>query len=104
MLIKKFKNQSYQKLFKKVEMLKIVYKFLITNLLNNPNIKQKKYLLLQIYTLYRKVFLFSKTKITNRCILTNRGRGVIRSFNISRIKLRELLRFGFIPGYKKAVW
>jgi len=38
-----------------------------------------------------------------RCILTNRSRGSIRPFNVARSKLRELLQFGILPGYKKAV-
>ena len=46
----------------------------------------------------------SKTGITRRCIINNRSRGVIRSFGISRIYLRELIQFGLVPGYTKAVW
>lgn len=43
-------------------------------------------------------------KIVNRCLLTNRGRGVFRPFGCSRIILRNLFLFGIIPGSKKAVW
>lgn len=46
----------------------------------------------------------SKTKIVRRCIMHNRARSSTRSFGISRIKFRELLQFGIIPGYKKSVW
>ena len=45
-----------------------------------------------------------KTRITNRCVLNNRGRGVLRPYGISRTLLRELMQFGVIPGYSKAVW
>jgi small subunit ribosomal protein S14 len=45
-----------------------------------------------------------KTKITRRCILNNRSRGTLRSFGLSRVYLRELLQFGKIPGYSKAIW
>jgi ribosomal protein S14 len=46
----------------------------------------------------------SKVRIVRRCVLSNRGRGVLRPFGISRIYLREMMRFGLIPGYSKAVW
>jgi small subunit ribosomal protein S14 len=45
-----------------------------------------------------------KTKINRRCIFSNRNRGVLRPFNISRITFKELVYFGLLPGYKKAVW
>jgi ribosomal protein S14 len=45
-----------------------------------------------------------KTRIIRRCVLNNRNRGVSRSFGLSRICLRELLQFGQIPGYSKAIW
>jgi small subunit ribosomal protein S14 len=45
-----------------------------------------------------------KIRIKNRCILTGRTHGVVGFFNISRIKLRELIEQGFVPGLKKAVW
>jgi len=42
--------------------------------------------------------------MTNRCVLNNRGRGVLRPYGISRTLMRELMQFGVIPGYSKAVW
>jgi ribosomal protein S14 len=52
----------------------------------------------------KKNKLNSKVIFTRRCIINNRGRGVFRPFGISRIYLRELLQFGLVPGYSKAVW
>jgi small subunit ribosomal protein S14 len=46
----------------------------------------------------------SLVRLKNRCILTNRSKGVYREFRLSRIRLREMLANGLIPGYKKAVW
>lgn len=46
----------------------------------------------------------SPTRLTNRCQLTGRPRGVIREFSLSRIKFRELAHKGQIPGVKKASW
>ena len=46
----------------------------------------------------------SKVWIRNRCILTGRGRGVYRKFNLSRIAFRELSAIGQIPGITKSCW
>jgi len=79
----------------------VILKFLYTNFLNNK--KNKKELKLEPF-LKLKQKNYSKTKLVRRCVLNNRGRGSIRPFNISRVKLRELFQFGIIPGYKKSVW
>ena len=46
----------------------------------------------------------SKVRIRNRCIVTGRGRGVLRKFNLSRIAFRELSSIGQIPGITKSSW
>jgi len=46
----------------------------------------------------------SRVRMTNRCVVNNRGRGVFRPFGISRILMRNLIQFGLLPGYSKAVW
>lgn len=46
----------------------------------------------------------SPTRLTRRCKATGRPRGVLRDFQLSRIKLRELAHKGQIPGVKKASW
>lgn len=40
----------------------------------------------------------------NRCELTGRPRGYYRKFGVSRIKLRELFSWGYIPGLIKLSW
>lgn len=40
----------------------------------------------------------------NRCKLTGRPRGYMRTFGISRVKFREMANQGLIPGVKKASW
>jgi ribosomal protein S14 len=42
--------------------------------------------------------------MNGRCILTNRKGSIDRKFLLSRIVLRDLMQFGIIPGFKKAVW
>lgn len=46
----------------------------------------------------------SKVRVSVRCQLTGRVRGVYRKFGLSRIKFRELALEGKIPGVTKASW
>ncbi len=46
----------------------------------------------------------SPVRLRNRCQLTGRPRGYMRTFGISRIKFREMANNGLIPGVKKASW
>ena len=46
----------------------------------------------------------SPVRIKNRCAVSGRSRGYLRSFGLSRIQFRELARQGKIPGVKKASW
>ena len=46
----------------------------------------------------------SPVRLKNRCAITGRSRGYMRTFGLSRIEFRELARNGKIPGVKKASW
>lgn len=46
----------------------------------------------------------SPVRLHNRCKLTGRPRGYMRTFGISRVKFREMANQGLIPGVKKASW
>ena len=46
----------------------------------------------------------SPVRLHNRCKLTGRPRGYIRTFGISRVMLREMANQGLIPGVRKASW
>ncbi|MFK7760549.1 MAG: 30S ribosomal protein S14 [Candidatus Midichloriaceae bacterium] len=46
----------------------------------------------------------SKTRIRNRCLLSGRGRGVYKKFNLSRIWFRKLASECKLPGVTKASW
>ena len=43
-------------------------------------------------------------RLVNRCVITGRGRSVVRRFMLSRMQLREYITQGYIPGLKKASW
>lgn len=46
----------------------------------------------------------SPTRQRKRCSITGRSRGVYRKFGLSRVKLREAMNRGDIPGLAKASW
>lgn len=46
----------------------------------------------------------SKVRLHNRCQITGRPKGYMRTFGISRINFREMALNGLIPGVKKASW
>lgn len=101
----KFKDNQIRKKFKHFELLFKLKSFLYKNILaflskNSFSLNYKKMIYFQILKKKKKNFL---TKIVRRCIITNRAKS-IRPFKISRILAREMIGFGIIPGYKKAVW
>lgn len=44
------------------------------------------------------------TRITRRCRISGRARGVHRKFEVSRIAVRELGLRGQLPGVRKSSW
>lgn len=46
----------------------------------------------------------SPVRLRNRCQLTGRPRGVFSKFGLGRIKLREYVMRGEVPGVVKASW
>ena len=85
--------------FAKNEKQRIILKYLLndTTLLSEQRIVLADKLKKQNKKTYQ-------TKINNRCSITYRGRSNLSLFKLSRIRLRELISLGLVPGYKKAVW
>jgi ribosomal protein S14 len=105
MLSAKIKDGKLRKQFFLLEKKLKAHKFLICNLLSNPN-KMFTHSSL-IYSQISKTKIakrISKIKLRNRCISSNRGKGTLRAYSLSRIVMREYLQFGIIPGFKKSVW
>lgn len=46
----------------------------------------------------------SKTRVSNRCFITGRSRGVYRRFGLCRNEVRRLASFSEITGVKKSSW
>jgi ribosomal protein S14 len=105
MLSSKIKDLKLRKLFFKFEKKKKICKFLFINLLSRKNLgSHNKSITLLLLKLQNQFKRSSKIRLTSRCILSNRGRGVNKLFGLSRIVMRDLIQFGIIPGYAKAVW
>lgn len=104
MLSAKVKNLKIRKKLYNIELNKNLAKFLFTNILGNRSLNRslKKKASLFLLKLLNK--RSSKTRITRRCSLVNRNRVSDRKLGISRIKLREMLHAGIIPGFSKAMW
>ena len=46
----------------------------------------------------------SPTRGRKRCAITGRSRGVYRRFGLARVKIREAVAKGELPGVSKASW
>lgn len=104
----KLRDQKKRIIFKKIEKKLVILQFLRFNLLNKKVDVNKKYInFFYLNTSYTQKNLLNKKGkacIINRCVFTNRSRGVTQKFGISRSILSNFMHFGVIPGYKKAVW
>lgn len=43
-------------------------------------------------------------RVSGRCILTGRSKGVVRDYRLNRMMFRKMAALGMIPGIRKAVW
>jgi ribosomal protein S14 len=107
MLFSKIRDIKIRNSFHRIEKVKKVKKFLFTNLLNKKSETSQtnqKTLLKSFSKSKNKMNSKLRVRMTNRCVINNRSRAVLRTHGISRILLRDLMQFGVLPGYSKAVW
>ena len=107
MLSSKIKDVKLRNSLKRAEKIKKVKKFLFTALINRESEKETKIrssIIISFLKDKKSISHKSKIRLTNRCVLTNRNKGVLRPYGISRVIMRDLMQFGIIPGYSKAVW
>jgi small subunit ribosomal protein S14 len=87
---------------------KIVDKFLEKRASLKENIMKSKDSPEKTFQLYQELALLprasSKTRVSNRCFITGRSRGVYRRFGLCRNELRRLASFSDITGLKKSSW
>lgn len=90
--------------------LKLFNKFKQKRALLKKSIKNRNITLSERMNFIRKLALLprgsSKTRYTNRCLITGRARGLrfYKEFPFSRIKIRELALQGMLPGVTKSSW
>ena len=51
-----------------------------------------------------KKHFYNKTRLVNRCIITNKNSVVNKKFKLSRFELLRQIRSGNINGFKKDIW
>jgi len=61
-------------------------------------------ILMSFFKKKQKLKIKTSIRISNNCIFNNRSKSVLRPYGISRILIRDLMQFGVLPGYSKAVW
>lgn len=105
MLAKQIKDSNKRRLFFKLEYLKKIYKVVFISLLNTPKFQKKKpFFYKKFFKIKQKIRRINKIQIRNRCLVSNRNKSIVRPFFLSRIKLKEYIHLGLIPGCQKAVW
>lgn len=93
------KDQKRRKQFFENEKFRILLKYLLQK--ENLSVKDRILITKKLESLSKDS---SITRLRNRCVITNRSRGVLKSFRLSRIQLREMFSLGIVPGFKKSVW
>lgn len=46
----------------------------------------------------------SFVRIVNRCLITNRSKGILRNFHLSRINFKEYISLNIMSSIKKSSW
>lgn len=93
------KDQNRRKLFKFYEEKKLLYKFIKQNINIDFDIRKKAYFNLILCPLNSSLI-----RVRNRCLISNRARGIFKQFKVSRFFFKNLALNGYFPGIKKASW
>lgn len=112
------KDHSKRQLFKHYELKRRLYKLLLLKSYQNKFLFEKinkiectksngheyEYNNQYIKCIQKLPRNSSITRVRNRCAITGRPRGVIKSYKISRIVFRSYANNGMLPGIIKASW
>lgn len=77
--------------YKDFEKQNLILKILFNNKIINKN---------KISYLHRRNKYTSITLLRNSCIFTNRNRGILKKYKISRLQFKRILKY--IPGIRKS--
>ena len=93
-----YKDQKFRYLFLKTELKYLYFQFLKYFFL--------RYFKKLYFKKFQKKFIIKvgklRSRINNRCLITNRSKAVFRKFHLSRIMLRQYILNWYFSGIKKA--
>lgn len=103
MLALKKKDIKLRFIFNKIEKHRILSKFIVQYFQKK---KEKNFLSKIKKMKFFRFFISKKSRVrmVNRCIFTNRSKGVSKQYGSSRFIIREYAQFGLLSGCHKAVW
>lgn len=104
MILKANKDKKLRAKLSVLEIKKLKQKYLFISILNNKTINNKEKAIYLSLLNKQQQETASKTKIINKCLLTYKSRVMYKKFKINRMKLKDMLQMGILPGYKKAAW
>jgi ribosomal protein S14 len=104
MLLSANKDKKLRKTLRINEIRQKQYKYLKTFVLNNKQLNSTTKTQFFSVLDFQKSRVASKTKLINRCLMTYKARVMYKQFKINRMKLKDMLQLGIVPGYKKAAW
>ena len=95
-------------LIKEKQKRKLYFKYYLTGLCLK-SIHANAYLSLQVrWEAFNSLLKFPlrsrRAQLKNRCLMSNRGKGILSQFKISRIQLRSCLAKGFFTGMTRSSW
>lgn len=92
------KNKSYRKLYSRLEIEILAFRYLLRT-------QKLPFSLRWLASVYLSDYRFVyRSKLANRCFLTNRRRGFVRFGGLSRQQMRLLARNGDLPYISKSSW
>jgi ribosomal protein S14 len=91
------KDKNRRVKYSVIEKKRLILKYIFNNLKLSQKIRDNAYLEYLTLSIDSSI-----TKIKNRCILTNRSKGIYKKFKISRIFFKKIALEGNLPGVKKA--
>jgi len=105
MLNLKIKNIKLQRRYNQYEKTRVLGKF-IEKYISGLYVSKKFSFKLREQKILKRCYYnkVSRIRLNARCIFTNRVAGVSKKYGASRFILRNFTQFGFIPGFKKAIW
>jgi len=96
-LLSKDKKKRY--FFNKEELKRLILKSILFNINFSENVREYIFLILNNFN-----YNTSKTRIRNRCVITNRSRYLFTAYKVSRLEFKRLVVLGKLTGVYRKTW